>query len=136
MRTTLQKRNSPLLGIESYPTVEANKSRYLALGYERSSGLDIFSISEKLWSLPSQHPAASTITEQERVDLLEEFDEFEEWTIKCTHYGIMMASNGKVPQFDIMHQMLTSETGPFQSLPSIQGTKKKNFGSKIKKKNF
>jgi hypothetical protein len=79
MRTKLEQRKSPLLGITSYPTLSHQSQRYINLGYSKSQTSTLL---EYYHALPTE--------ELSRVEGIEEFDEFEEWVIKCQHYfGIL-----------------------------------------------
>jgi tRNA wybutosine-synthesizing protein 4 len=83
---TLKKRNSPLLGVGDFPTAEAQAQRYRSLGFTHSYALTTLSCYEDVLSNE----------ERFRVELLEEYDEFEEWVVKCSHYTTVMGSQDGV----------------------------------------
>eukprot|EP01127_Copromyxa_protea_P022393 TRINITY_DN8005_c0_g1_i1.p1 TRINITY_DN8005_c0_g1~~TRINITY_DN8005_c0_g1_i1.p1 ORF type:complete len:1059 (+),score=205.67 TRINITY_DN8005_c0_g1_i1:15-3191(+) len=80
MRNALLVRRSPLLGIRCYPTLNDQRNRYLSLGF---TSCHMATLLEQYHALPEE--------EKIRVEELEEFDEFEEWYIKCQHYFVSVA---------------------------------------------
>lgn len=83
MVANLQERQCPLRSIFEYPTVESQKKRFIDLGYERCSALDMNAIYSRI--VDQQ--------ERSRIERLEIFDEFEEWYMIMDHYCIVVAIN-------------------------------------------
>ncbi|GET92812.1 hypothetical protein, conserved [Leishmania tarentolae] len=81
MQNSLRQKNSPLLGIQTCPDGGHMTRRAYAAGMRRAWWGDFYRISA--WYLRG--------TERERVEALEDFDELEEWSEMCEHYGITMA---------------------------------------------
>ncbi|KAG5492714.1 hypothetical protein JKF63_01294 [Porcisia hertigi] len=81
MQNSLRQKNSPLLGIQSCPDGAHMTRRAHAAGMRRAWWGDFYRIS-------AFYLAGA---EAERVDALEDFDELEEWSEMCEHYGITMA---------------------------------------------
>lgn len=82
MRTTLKRRSSPLLGVSAHPTIDSQPKRYIDLGFQKSTAITMLDFWEKVVSSE----------EFQRITLLEEFDELEEWVIKCSHYFVAVSS--------------------------------------------
>ncbi|ESP01195.1 hypothetical protein LOTGIDRAFT_139773, partial [Lottia gigantea] len=72
---------SPLKCINSYPTIDSQKQRFLKQGWKWCESYNMNQFYYKL------------LTEEERqkVEKLEPFDEHEEWHVKCSHYMILIA---------------------------------------------
>lgn len=83
MLHSLDIRKSPLLGIVSMKDGEALMQRAIRCGYKYSSFANFYDL------------ARFFITHEEELRLrtLEPFDEHEEWSEMCEHYGITMATN-------------------------------------------
>ncbi|KPI85467.1 hypothetical protein ABL78_5488 [Leptomonas seymouri] len=86
MQQSLRQKNSPLLGIESCPDGPHMMRRALVSGMRRAWWGNFYRISRHVISGP----------EKTRVEGLEAFDELEEWSEMCEHYGITMASTSDV----------------------------------------
>jgi hypothetical protein len=82
MRSTLKRRSSPLLGVSAHPTIDSQPKRYMRLGFQKSTAITMLDFWEKVVS-PE---------EVRRITLLEEFDELEEWVVKCSHYFVAVSS--------------------------------------------
>ncbi|KAF6016391.1 LCMT2 [Bugula neritina] len=80
MQSHFTKLNSSLRGINTYPTKQAQRERYLATGYNK---VDVLTMKEVYDSL--------SLAEKNRIWKLELFDEFEEWNLKCYHYVLVLA---------------------------------------------
>lgn len=78
--------HSPLHGLELFPDVEAQRQRFLQAGWTACRALDLNEFYRRL--LPAE--------ERRRVEMLEPFDEYEEWHLKCSHYFILAASKGDI----------------------------------------
>lgn len=87
MRANLDARGSSLLGVQAYPTLEAQRKRYHDLGYAH---VRICTIGDVWRDLPVQ--------ERERIEDIEEFDEREEWDEKGAHYVVVVASPPSVEE--------------------------------------
>ncbi|XP_016283801.2 tRNA wybutosine-synthesizing protein 4 [Monodelphis domestica] len=77
-----QRLNSPLHGLASFPDVAAQRRRFLDAGWQACSAVDMNEFYRGFLSAE----------ERRRVEMLEPFDEFEEWHLKCSHYFILAAS--------------------------------------------
>ncbi|KAL8439387.1 hypothetical protein Efla_001857 [Eimeria flavescens] len=76
MARNLQIRNCPLLTITKYPTLESQRTRFAERGWPECSLTDMRSVYENF--LPK--------SERDRVQMLEIFDELEEWWLIQSHY--------------------------------------------------
>ncbi|XP_061177591.1 tRNA wybutosine-synthesizing protein 4-like [Saccostrea echinata] len=83
MQSHFQLIGSPLKCINAFPTLQAQRDRFLNLGWSRSEAADMNHFYREL--VPP--------SEQQRVESLEPFDEYEEWHLKCNHYMIVSAAN-------------------------------------------
>uniref|UniRef100_A0A8B9L0D3 tRNA wybutosine-synthesizing protein 4 n=1 Tax=Astyanax mexicanus TaxID=7994 RepID=A0A8B9L0D3_ASTMX len=86
MQNHFLKLNSKIHALCQYPDTSAQTKRFLQQGWEKCTCLDM---NQFYFSLLSQD-------EQERVENMEPFDEFEEWHQKCSHYFILSASKGSL----------------------------------------
>lgn len=79
------KLHTPLRAVQTYPTTTAQEERFKALGWSRASA-------RNLWHLWND---SSFITPQERIslDVLEPFDEWEEFALFGCHYFLLVANN-------------------------------------------
>ncbi|KAG7232018.1 hypothetical protein INR49_009988 [Caranx melampygus] len=80
------KLNSTLHALQLYQDTAAHTHRFLDKGWEQCVCLDMNDFYLRL--VPEE--------ERSRVELLEPFDEYEEWHQKCSHYFILTASRGSV----------------------------------------
>lgn len=80
MRANLDARGSSLLGVHTYPTLEAQEKRYRDLGF---ADVSVCTIGDVWRALPAE--------ERTRIEELEVFDEHEEWDEKCEHYVLAVA---------------------------------------------
>ncbi|XP_064387765.1 tRNA wybutosine-synthesizing protein 4-like isoform X2 [Halichondria panicea] len=74
---------SPLKNIELYPTKSAHKQRLMKRGF---SSVHMCDMNEFYLSLQA--------SEKRRVDMIEPFDEFEDFYQKCSHYTLMLSVKG------------------------------------------
>ncbi|NWI57022.1 TYW4 protein, partial [Calyptomena viridis] len=79
--------NSALLSVAQYPDCEAQRRRFLGKGWTECSVMDMNEFFT--YCVPED--------EQQRVQALEPFDEYEEWHLKCSHYFVLAASKGMEP---------------------------------------
>ncbi|KAL0268023.1 UNVERIFIED_CONTAM: hypothetical protein PYX00_010112 [Menopon gallinae] len=77
------KLQSSLNSVRTYPDCLSHKERYKLLGFEKSAVASEWDFLELL----------TTVDERKRVLMLEQFDEFEEFHMKCTHYVVAVAAN-------------------------------------------
>ncbi|KAG5466875.1 hypothetical protein LSCM1_01052 [Leishmania martiniquensis] len=82
MQHSLRQKGSPLLGIQTSPDGAHMVRRARAAGMRHAWWGNFYRISA--WCLADD--------ERERVEALEDFDELEEWSEMCEHYGITMAA--------------------------------------------
>ncbi|XP_075705456.1 tRNA wybutosine-synthesizing protein 4 isoform X2 [Rhinoderma darwinii] len=78
--------NSALRSVTVYPRLQDQEHRFLQKGWQRCRVLDM---NEFFTSCVPQ-------SEKLRIDSLEPFDEFEELHLKCSHYFILVASQGEL----------------------------------------
>ncbi|XP_072335487.1 tRNA wybutosine-synthesizing protein 4 isoform X1 [Scyliorhinus torazame] len=76
--------NSTLYALTQFPGKEAQRKRFLNEGWEECHCIDMNEF--YVGFIPEQ--------EKQRIELLEPFDEYEEWHLKCSHYLILSASKG------------------------------------------
>ncbi|XP_077984404.1 tRNA wybutosine-synthesizing protein 4-like [Glandiceps talaboti] len=99
MRGHFKSLGSALQAIESYPTIESQRQRYLTQGWQVSMAMDMNELYNRYLS-PD---------ERQRIETLEPFDEFEEWHLKCSHYVIVCSFRGDLAKsFDTMLTELQS----------------------------
>ncbi|XP_029385841.1 tRNA wybutosine-synthesizing protein 4 [Echeneis naucrates] len=84
MQDHFLKLNSALHALRQYPDSAAHTRRFLDKGWEHCECLDMNDF--YLGLIPEE--------ERSRVEILEPFDEYEEWHQKCSHYFILTASRG------------------------------------------
>ncbi|XP_071339977.1 tRNA wybutosine-synthesizing protein 4 [Trachinotus anak] len=84
MQDHFLKLNSTLHALRQYPDTTAQTHRFLDKGWEQCLCLDMNDF--YLGLVPEE--------ERSRVEILEPFDEYEEWHQKCSHYFILTASRG------------------------------------------
>jgi len=82
MVDNLMQRGCPLLSIFEYPSLEAQRQRYLERGWEQCSLADMKEVYEK-------HLDRKDV---ERIHRLELLDEFEEWNLIQSHYFLLIAT--------------------------------------------
>jgi hypothetical protein len=81
MAKNLAERGIGLKSYEAYPTLEAQTARFLSMGFEACSAVDM-------------NAATAALVSAERlraVSRVEMFDEFEEWTMMEGHYCLVTA---------------------------------------------
>lgn len=106
MQASLRQKNSPLLGITACPDGEGLLRRARDQGMTYATFANFYDL--------SRHCIAGD--ERARVEALEPFDEVEEWSEMCEHYGITMASTSPSLQ-----QVCKEQPGFF---PSTAATEK------------
>ncbi|KAG9232208.1 hypothetical protein BJ875DRAFT_467488 [Amylocarpus encephaloides] len=85
MLAHFNKLNTSLGAVHKYPTAEAQRQRFLSLGWETVSVRNLW----ELWS------AEDFLTPSDRtcLDAIEPFDEWEEFAIFACHYFLLVADN-------------------------------------------
>ncbi len=87
MMANLTARGCPLLGLPAYPDLEAQRRRFLGLGYQRHGG----------WSMNDIYGYYIAKDSLRKAEKIEMFDEFEEWHLIQGHYCISVgARDGSV----------------------------------------
>jgi tRNA wybutosine-synthesizing protein 4 len=83
MIRNLQARNIPLHSLMKYPSLNAQKKRYLEAGFLWSEARTMIDVYENYLDV-SQTVAANR---------LEQFDEYEEWNLVLSHYCVVLAGS-------------------------------------------
>ncbi|KAG8545201.1 hypothetical protein GDO81_021241 [Engystomops pustulosus] len=98
--------NSALRSVSVYPQLQDQEQRFLRKGWKSCRVLDMNEFS------------ASCVPESEkmRLDSLEQFDEFEEIHLKCSHYFILVASKGDLAAVPALRPL--SGCAEFEVLPA------------------
>ncbi|XP_035187137.1 tRNA wybutosine-synthesizing protein 4 [Oxyura jamaicensis] len=104
MQQHFSQLNSALHSLSQYPDCEAQQRRFFEKGWTECSVMDMneFFI------------CCTPENEQQRVQALEPFDEYEEWHLKCSHYFVLTASKGMEPTWT---PLLSSQTVPHHHGP-------------------
>ncbi|CAF0806348.1 unnamed protein product [Adineta ricciae] len=97
------KLGSPLKCIHQYPTSESQVQRYTHLGFDLSLCVNMHNFYRN--GLSSE--------EHNRIDLLEPFDEIEEWQSKCAHYILLF---GLKTPINVAQQWFEQMTKDFVSI--------------------
>ncbi|XP_067843944.1 tRNA wybutosine-synthesizing protein 4 isoform X2 [Heptranchias perlo] len=84
MQRHFTRLNSTLHALVQFPRKEAQRKRFLNKGWEECHCIDMNEF--YVGFIPEQ--------EKQRIEMLEPFDEYEEWHLKCSHYLILSASKG------------------------------------------
>lgn len=82
MLKNLEERNVHLHGLHARPSIETQRSAYLALGWDEAQVVDMNAISDRLLGRD----------ELARLNRIEMFDEVEEWRLTQAHYCIVLAT--------------------------------------------
>ncbi|XP_054020553.1 tRNA wybutosine-synthesizing protein 4 isoform X2 [Dryobates pubescens] len=109
MQQHFARRGSALRSLAQYPDCEAQCSRFLARGWSECSAMDM---NQFFTCCTPEH-------EQQRVQALEPFDEYEEWHLKCSHYFVLAASKGMEPPWT---PLVPSRTAPGGRGPALAGS--------------
>ncbi|KAJ7418563.1 tRNA wybutosine-synthesizing protein 4 [Pitangus sulphuratus] len=104
MQQHFSQLNSALHSLTQYPDCEAQQKRFLGRGWTECSVMDMNEFFT--CCIPED--------EQQRVQALEPFDEYEEWHLKCSHYFVLTASKGMDPSWT---PLLPSVTVPHHAGP-------------------
>ncbi|XP_060684014.1 tRNA wybutosine-synthesizing protein 4 isoform X2 [Hemiscyllium ocellatum] len=87
--------NSTLHALTQFPGKEAQRKRFLNEGWEECHCIDMNEFYTGF--IPEQ--------EKQRIEMLEPFDEYEEWHLKCSHYLILSASKGDLKTCLFFHSL-------------------------------
>ncbi|NXQ90570.1 TYW4 protein, partial [Nyctibius grandis] len=103
--------NSALHSLAQYPDCEAQQRRFLEKGWTECSVMDM----NKFFACHTPED------EQQRVQALEPFDEYEEWHLKCSHYFVLTASKGMEPSWTplLSNMTVSHRDGPVRMAGSI-----------------
>ncbi|XP_068864492.1 tRNA wybutosine-synthesizing protein 4 [Aphelocoma coerulescens] len=104
MQQHFSQLNCALRSLARYPDCEAQQRRFLGKGWTDCSVMDMNEFFT--CCIPED--------EQQRVQTLEPFDEYEEWHLKCSHYFVLAASKGMEPSWT---PLLPSVTVPLHAGP-------------------
>ncbi|KAL3831855.1 hypothetical protein ACJMK2_023552 [Sinanodonta woodiana] len=95
---------SPLKSISHFPTLISQKTRFLKLGWSHCSAMDMNQFYTNL--VP--------VEERQRIEMLEPFDEHEEFHLKCSHYFVLCA------HMQAKHNLLSDlYFSPHDTVPTI-----------------
>ena len=110
-----QKRNSPLKCVEYYPTMLDHQRRFMSLGWSRCHIFTIDVIFNENVGLRDRIRWKKTVGEQ--------FDETEEFKLKCTHYIVLVGSNANL----LSSTFISLDTKVLNEVPEIVYTDSINF---------
>ncbi|NXP45958.1 TYW4 protein, partial [Heliornis fulica] len=99
MQQHFRQLNSTLRSLAQYPDREAQRRRFLTRGWTQCHVMDMNEF----------FTCCTPEEEQQRMQSLEPFDEYEEWHLKCSHYFVLTASKGIEPSWT---PLLPSMTAP------------------------
>ena len=94
MRKTLKDRASPLLGIQTWGTIDNQEKRMYDAGWSWTKSVSFSDIADDLLNLVPE--------EFQRISSLEPFDEIEDWVETCRHYCFTFSATShpiRVPFF-------------------------------------
>ncbi|NXU25037.1 TYW4 protein, partial [Thalassarche chlororhynchos] len=104
MQQHFSQLNSALHSLAQYPDCEAQQRRFFEKGWTECSVMDMNEF----------FTCCTPEDEQQRVQALEPFDEYEEWHLKCSHYFVLTASKGMEPSWT---PLLSNMTVPHRDGP-------------------
>ncbi|KAM6093672.1 tRNA wybutosine-synthesizing protein 4 isoform 4-T7 [Chlamydotis macqueenii] len=99
MQQHFSQLNSALHSLAQYPDCEAQQRRFFEKGWTECSVMDMNEF----------FTCCTPEEEQQRVQALEPFDEYEEWHLKCSHYFVLTASKGMEPSWTPLLSNMTDE---------------------------
>ncbi|XP_035755129.1 tRNA wybutosine-synthesizing protein 4 isoform X3 [Egretta garzetta] len=111
MQQHFSQLNSALQSLAQYPDCEAQQRRFFEKGWTECSVMDMNEF----------FTCCTPEDEQQRVQALEPFDEYEEWHLKCSHYFVLTASKGMEPSWTPLLSNMTvpHHDGPVRMAGSI-----------------
>ncbi|XP_063964259.1 tRNA wybutosine-synthesizing protein 4-like [Lytechinus pictus] len=89
MQKHFKKLNSPLNAIQKYTSKQKHCARFIQQGWDTSCAINMYEYYTQIISKD----------ERIRVEQIELFDEFEEWHLKCIHYILVAAFNGRCGEY-------------------------------------
>ncbi|XP_074716830.1 tRNA wybutosine-synthesizing protein 4 isoform X2 [Strix uralensis] len=104
MQQHFSQLSSALRSLAQYPDCEAQQRRFFEQGWTECSVMDMNEF----------FTCCTPEDEQQRVQALEPFDEYEEWHLKCSHYFVLTASKGMEPSWT---PLLSNMTVPRHDAP-------------------
>ncbi|KFV46784.1 Leucine carboxyl methyltransferase 2, partial [Tyto alba] len=104
MQQHFSQMNSALRSLAQYPDCKAQQRRFFEKGWTECSVMDMNEF----------FTCCTPEDEQQRVQALEPFDEYEEWHLKCSHYFVLTASKGMEPSWT---PLLSNMTVPHRDGP-------------------
>ncbi|XP_065535107.1 tRNA wybutosine-synthesizing protein 4 isoform X1 [Lathamus discolor] len=121
MQQHFNQLNSTLHSVAQYPDCEAQQKRFLAKGWTECSVMDMNEF----------FTCCTPEDEQQRVQTLEPFDEYEEWHLKCSHYFVLAASKGMEPSWTPLLPSMTvphGAVGMAGSVPAVRAMRSDTSG--------
>ncbi|NXN57751.1 TYW4 protein, partial [Rynchops niger] len=114
MQQHFSQMNSALNSLAQYPDCEAQQTRFFEKGWTNCSVMDMNEF----------FTCCTPEDEQQRMQALEPFDEYEEWHLKCSHYFVLTASKGMEPSWTPLLSNMTvpHRDGPVRMAGSITAT--------------
>ncbi|KFW00858.1 Leucine carboxyl methyltransferase 2, partial [Fulmarus glacialis] len=111
MQQHFSQLNSALHSLAQYPDCEAQQRRFFEKGWTECSVMDMNEF----------FTCCTPEDEQQRVQALEPFDEYEEWHLKCSHYFVLTASKGMEPSWTplVSNTTVPHRDGPVRVAGSI-----------------
>ncbi|NXN44094.1 TYW4 protein, partial [Rhinoptilus africanus] len=111
MQQHFSQMNSTLYSLTRYPDCEAQQRRFFEKGWTECSVMDMNEF----------FTCCTPEDEQQRMQALEPFDEYEEWHLKCSHYFVLTASKGMEPSWTPLLSNMTVPHcgGPVRTAGSI-----------------
>ncbi|XP_037232933.1 tRNA wybutosine-synthesizing protein 4-like isoform X1 [Falco rusticolus] len=111
MQQHFSQLNSTLHSLSKHPDCEAQRRRFLEKGWTECSVMDMNTF----------FTCCTPEDEQQRLQALEPFDEYEEWHLKCSHYFVLTASKGVEPSWTPLLSNMTvpHHEGPVRMAGSI-----------------
>ncbi|CAM9551824.1 unnamed protein product, partial [Bubo scandiacus] len=104
MQQHFSQLSSALCSLAQYPDCEAQQRHFFEQGCTECSVMDMNEF----------FTCCTPEDEQQRVQALEPFDEYEEWHLKCSHYFVLTASKGMEPSWT---PLLSNMTVPHHGAP-------------------
>ncbi|XP_072707210.1 tRNA wybutosine-synthesizing protein 4 isoform X3 [Ciconia boyciana] len=105
MQQHFSQLNSALHSLAQYSDCEAQQRRFFEKGWTECRVMDMNEF----------FTCCTPEDEQQRVQALEPFDEYEEWHLKCSHYFVLAASKGMEPSWT---PLLSNMTVPHRDGPA------------------
>jgi hypothetical protein len=95
MLSHFDKMSAPIHAIYRYPSLEKQAERLRSLGYEcRYGEKDCLAVTDDIVDMNQFYQSILSAQERKAIETLEQFDELEEWHMKCRHYFIAVGFKG------------------------------------------